>query len=277
MTLSPTTPKTYPPLPQSAQISGRPYLWSFPPSYLMWKSPSIYRVLLARAYTGAAVLQHSSRPRPLHSPALCPSPGHTTLPTGHLAPGSSPSPRPALWGLLSAPTRFSQGTVPACLHSITGSVFGVLLGFSRWGVKAGPGPAGPLPPWFSLRDFGDPPESLPPPSHPRGLPPPKSPPPWPLPPIRRAAGVGGDSPEGWRPGGRNALTSSPRAPARRRWSAARPGLRRMFFLSPGAGSARQPPPPGRAPHSWHSRRPVPQESQSWALTTDIPYTQAYTQ
>lgn len=175
MTLSPTTPKTYPPLPQSAQISGRPYLWSFPPSYLMWKSPSIYRVLLARAYTGAAVLQHSSRPRPLHSPALCPSPGHTTLPTGHLAPGSSPSPRPALWGLLSAPTRFSQGTVPACLHSITGSVFGVLLGFSRWGVKAGPGPAGPLPPWFSLRDFGDPPESLPPPSHPRGLPPPKSP------------------------------------------------------------------------------------------------------
>ena len=47
-------------------------------------------------------------------------------------------------------------------------------------------------------------------------------------------------------GRRNALTSSRRAPAWRGWSAARPGLRRMFFC-PRVGSASQPSLPARKP------------------------------
>lgn len=75
----------------------------------------------------------------------------------------------------------------------------------------------------------------------------------------KAAGVSGDSPEGQRLGGRNALTSSPRAPARHCWNTARRGLRRMFSVPKGAARANRPLSacaPTSAPHrppplNWH--------------------------
>lgn len=149
-------------------------------------------------------------------------------------------------------------------------------------AKPRPGPLGALPPTLSGASTTLP--RLPTPAQlPLGAPAPR-------PPRRRCqsflsypAGVGGDSPKGQRLGGRNALTSSPRAPARSCWSAAQPSLRRMFFC-PRVVSARQPPPPGprasrRAPLaptgiaelSPDHRTPSPQHTrqpQAWPLAPE---------
>lgn len=140
---------------------------------------------------------------------------------------------------------FFQGFGPAGLHSVTSSAFDVYQVFPTWGETRTWTPQGPLP-LNSLRCFRDAPGAAEPPDTHRvrlplrGSGPPDLPtaasaanPSYPA----KAAGVSGDSPESRWPGGRNALTSSPRAPARHYWSTARPGLRRMFSVPEGAARA----------------------------------------
>lgn len=126
---------------------------------------------------------------------------------------------------------FSRGSLPPAptqsqvLHSVS------IRCSSTWGENQVLDPTGtPLPPQLS--------QLSPQPS--RGFGPPNLPTAANLSYPAKAAGVSGDSPEGRRLGGRNALTSSPRAPARHCWSAARPGLRRMFSVPAQAARANRP-------------------------------------
>lgn len=139
---------------------------------------------------------------------------------------------------LALPRQLPGAPFPACLPSVTASSLGS-LGVLRLRQNLGPIPRTP----FLCR-------GLPQPS--RGPPQPAVPPAPQLllvSPIQ--AGVGGDSPEGRAAGVRKVLTSSPRAPARRYWNAARSGLRRMFFVPAWAARANR-----LVPHDWHPQRVV---------------------
>lgn len=206
------------------------------------KSPFIYRLWLAKAYTGAVILQHSSPPRS-HSTAPHSSPPQTVSPTCCFAQGPFPFPH-ELSGAFSLPQDSPKGgSLPASIQSR--ALYSVSIRGFAPGVKPGPRPHRTLPPLtlpsatVTLKGFPPPPPS--------GAPATQISPLRPVPPIRqRAAGVGGDSPEGRRPGGRNALTSSPRAPACWALLERRPaGPPADVFSVP--ARARQSPPTGRAP------------------------------
>lgn len=173
--------------------------------------------------------------------------GQTSTPAraGHFHPQArarAPANSPGSAVPRLSPTRPSspapRGSLPACLPSVTASSLGS-LGVLRLRQNLGPIPRTP----FLCR-------GLPQPS--RGPPQPAVPPAPQLllvSPIQ--AGVGGDSPEGRAAGVRKVLTSSPRAPARRYWNAARSGLRRMFFVPAWAARANR-----LVPHDWHPQRVV---------------------